>query len=183
MESVIYNEDHEMANRDRINCILGLVLLLILCDSGSFVSAFENGYKNATLRELESMQVILGIRASPEIAQDVLTEQIKIVLESKLQAAGITILPQPLTSDMTQVPSLLLKAEMFPHQGAYICSIRIQVLQDVFLAHTPYGSTYPAVTWASDGIFGVIYDLNEIRNLVKSEIDQFIDAYLAAKAE
>jgi hypothetical protein len=172
-----------MADRMLKNCIFGPALLLMLWFAGSSVSAFENGYDKATLRDLESMQVILGIRVSPGIAQDVLAEQIKIVLESKLQAAGITVLPQPLTSDMTQVPSLLLKAEMFPNQGAYICSIRIQVLQHVFLANRPYGSSYPAVTWASEGVFGIIYDLSEIRNLVISEMDQFVDACLAAKAE
>ncbi|MFC1823391.1 hypothetical protein ACFL9T_11835 [Thermodesulfobacteriota bacterium] len=172
-----------MVNRVRINLIFGLALYLVLCFAGSPVSAFENGFDNATLRDLDSIQVILGIRVSPGIAQDILTEQIKVVLESKLQTADITVLPQPLTSDMTQVSSLLLKVEMFPHQGALICSISIQVLQDVFLAHTAYGSTYPAITWASEGVFGVIYDLSEIRNLVKSEMDQFIDAYLASKAE
>ena len=70
-----------MANQTRISCVFGLALLLVLFCAGSPVSAFENGYDNATLRDLESMQVILGIRVSPGIAQDILTEQIKVVLE------------------------------------------------------------------------------------------------------
>jgi hypothetical protein len=167
----------------RMSFISGIALLALLAIFEYRIFALENGYDRRTLRDVESIQVVLLVRVSPEIAHDLLTEQIKMVLAPTLREAGIIVLPQPLPSESAGAPSLVLKVEMFMHQGGYICSITVQLFQDVFLAQFPFSQRYPATTWASDGTFGVIYNLNEVQNLVRSEVQEFIKAYLAAKSE
>jgi len=130
---------------------------------------------------LKGLKGVYGLVESfdEDIVKDGLTvKTIKTDVELKLRLAGIPVLS--LDEFVTTVGSadLYVNASVLKYgQRGYIYSVEVAVLQGVSLLRSP-GIKTLAETW-SVNMFGTAPDLKDVRESIKDQVDQFINAYLS----
>lgn len=169
-----------MNTYQRVTLIVCMVMGFTLLKLDSFVWAFGTELSRSSLGGLRAVSVRAVGNLEPEIEQQRLTlDQIKKDVESQLQSAGITILSDLEFLETKERPLLRVKVNTLKHDTGYIFSVIVQLCQHVYLIKKGQNKTYPATTWSSDGVIGIFYNLEDLRALVKEEVDIFIKAYLS----
>jgi hypothetical protein len=117
---------------------------------------------------------------SPAIEKDGLTtNQLQKDTESKLHTAGIKVLSKEEFLKTAGKPYLYVNVNISVLKTQitrYIFYIRVEFNQEVSLVK---GSRMvPAVTWSAGG-WGIDFSLENIRDVVKDQVDKFIIAFFA----
>jgi hypothetical protein len=160
-----------------------IVLMIIL---GAFVIfdpyayAQDDEYTRPTLRGLQG--ILLHVDPlNPQIEKSGLTtDQIQTDIESKLNLAGIHVLPREEFLKRIGHPYLYVNINISMLQTQitrYVFYIRIELNQEVQLLRSP-GIKVSTETWSTGG-WGIDFSLDNIRQTVKTQVDKFINAYLA----
>jgi hypothetical protein len=76
-------------------------------------------------------------------------------------------------------PFLIAKVNILKFRKSYFCSVNVELYQHVNLIGKPKAKSYPAATWASDGLIAVVASKEEVLNLVAEEVDKFTNDFLA----
>ncbi len=103
-------------------------------------------------------------------------------VELKLRQAGIRVLSENELISAPGFPTLYLQVTAIRHEmGLYAYCIKLEVQQVVRLLRDP-SITSAATTWEARGEIGVVgkQNLSTVREYVRDQVDQFINAYLAA---
>jgi hypothetical protein len=167
-----------MKNKKR--WIFLMVILTGFLRLAPYVSAQDNEKTRPTLRGLQGVSLYVE-PLDPQVEKSGLTKnQIQTDTELKLKLAGIHLLTgeeslkasgQPLLS--VDVNISMLKTQI----TRYLFYIRVELNQEVTLIRTP-GTKVSAVTWSAGG-WGIDFSPDNIRQIVKTQVDKFINAYLA----
>jgi hypothetical protein len=152
----------------------------------SFLNLASNGFAQddentrPTLRGFQGVHVVVE-QLSPPIEKDGLTKsQLQKDTELKLQAAGIKVLSKEEFIKTVGKPYLYMNINISilrTQITRYIFYIRVEFNQDVSLVKSPM--VVPAVTWSTGG-WGIDFSLENIRDLIKDQVDKFVNAYFAA---
>jgi hypothetical protein len=162
----------------------GRIFLMVMLTGclGLALSALaqDNEDTRPTLRGLQGVSLYVE-PLDPQIEKTGLTtNQIQMDTESKLKSSGIPVLTGEEASKAIGHPFLyvhvnvsLLKTQI----TRYLFYIRVELNQDVTLVRKP-GTKVSAVTWSVGG-WGIDFSPDNIRQTVKTQVDRFINAYLA----
>lgn len=146
----------------------------------------DNEHSRQTLAGLSGVYVAISSMSEEDQRHGLSQTQIRTDVELKLRQTGITVLSQEEASRAPGLPYLYVTASILPlsHSlsGVYAFSILVHVVQTVRLDRNQAALVLGS-TWTSDGVFGAVGEsrLEEyVRNAIRDETDQFINAYLAA---
>ena len=161
-------------------CFFSAVIIALLLSTTSISSAGQYTLQQESLRDLKGVYISVESLA-PEIQKDGLTkDRIGKDVELMLRKDGINILSKKEWFDTEGSPCLYVNAHVLklPATREYIYSVNISFKQTVYPARKPVEIT-GAATWTTGGIIGITPDLDKIRASVKTQIEEFIKAYLA----
>jgi hypothetical protein len=117
----------------------------------------------------------------PQIQKDGLTmDQIQADTELKLKSAGINVLTEEEFLKLRGHPYLDVSVNISALKTQitrYLFYIRIELNQEVVLVRAP-DKKVSTVTWSTGG-WGIDFSLDNIRQTVKTQVDKFINVYLA----
>jgi hypothetical protein len=112
--------------------------------------------------------------------QGLTKDALRGLIESQLQEAGIALLTDLEFLEIKERPMLGIMVYTLKHGEGYLFSVAAQLFQHVYLIKKGQDTTFPAATWSSPGVMGIVYDPGNLRSLVKEEVDGFIRAYRSA---
>jgi biotin operon repressor len=167
-----------MINRKYWGFFSGVIPVLL--NITSFSLAGQYSIQQESLRDLKGVYISVESLA-PEIQKDGLTEdRIRKDVELMLREAGIKILSKKEWFDAEGSPYLYVNAYILKLRDTreYIYSVNISFKQTVYPARKPVEIT-GAATWTIGGIIGITPDLDKIRASVKTQVEEFIKAYLS----
>ncbi len=163
-----------MAKIYRVSFIV-TVCTLVMLSSEAFCERQIMSSKE-TLQGIKSFYVIVEA-IDPKIKSDELFhKQIVNDVELKLMMADIDLVHKTVISEDTTflcVSASIMKTKL----ARYIYTIRVIVKQPVYLCRNEK-IVCDASTWECTGL-GVTSDIRDIRNMIKSKIDDFIIDYLS----
>jgi len=167
-----------MKNKKR--WIFLMVILTGFLRLAPYVLAQDNENTRLTLRGLQGVSLHVE-PLDPQIEKSGLTKnQIQTDTELKLKLAGINVLTGGEFLKASGHPFLyvdvnisMLKTQI----TRYLFYIRVELNQEVVLVRTP-DTKVSAVTWSTGG-WGIDFSIDNIRQTVKTQVDKFINAYLA----
>jgi hypothetical protein len=167
-----------MKNKKR--WIFLMVILTGFLRLAPYVLAQDNENTRLTLRGLQGVSLHVE-PLDPQIEKSGLTKnQIQTDTELKLKLSGINVLTGEEFIKASGHPFLyvdvnisMLKTQI----TRYLFYIRVELNQEVTLVRKP-GTKVSAVTWSAGG-WGIDFSSDNIRQTVKTQVDKFIDAYLA----
>jgi len=144
------------------------------------------GQGEETLAGLKGVSVYVE-RIKDEVQRAGLEEnQIRTDVELRLRQAGVPVLTKQQSFDSAGSPLLdvdvhAVKVTNEGVESFYIFHVLIELNQSVRLVRKPSLRVH-ATTWATGGTVGAIAadKLGSIRDIVRDQVDQFINAYLAA---
>ncbi len=155
-------------------------VVFVLLNITAFSLAGQYSIQQESLRDLKGVYISVESLA-PEIQKDGLTkDRIRKDVELMLRKAGIKILSKKEWFDVEGSPCLYVNAHVVKLRETreYIYSINISFKQTVYPARKPVEIT-GAATWTIGGIIGITPDLDKIRASVKTQVEDFIKAYLS----
>jgi hypothetical protein len=166
----------EMMNSKKRSFIF-IVFALSFLNLGSNVFAQNDDETRPTLRGFEGVHVVVE-QLSPAIEKDGLTtNQLENDTELRLQSAGIKILSKEEFLKTAGKPYLYVNVNISVLRTQitrYIFYIRVEFNQDVSLVRN--SMVVPAVTWSAGG-WGIDFSLENIRDVVRDQVDKFVNAY------
>lgn len=175
------NKGSAMNSFKKIVIIVWVGVLAALLQFGSSAWAFGTELSISSLGGIRGVTVRVEGSLEKEIEQQGLTkDKMRGDVESQLKAAGITLLTDLEFLESKERPMLSITINTFKHGEGYIFSVIAQLYQHVYLIKKGQDKTYPATSWSSAGAIGIFYDPEDLRSLVKEEVDLFIKAYLSA---
>lgn len=161
--------------------------LLILGAVANAATAQDDDNTRRTLKGLLGVEV--GVEPVPRDGEDrgLTTKAIQTDVELQLRLAGIRVLGdtevyRPLdpagrpSSAATARPYLYVIVNVFGRNNTWAYSIEVTLRQDAVLAN---GVTARAETWSVAGVGLAGADLRGVRDVVKDNINQFINAWLS----
>ncbi|MBW2076967.1 MAG: hypothetical protein JRI71_05365 [Deltaproteobacteria bacterium] len=161
--------------------IVCVCVLAALVASGSPAWAFGTELSRASMAGIRGVTVRVEGSLEKDLEQQGLTKDtLRGDVESQLQAAGITLLSDLVFLETKERPMLIITINTLKHGQGYIFSVIAQLYQHVYLIKKGQDTTYPATSWSSAGAIGILYNPEDLRSLVKEEVDAFIKAYLSA---
>jgi biotin operon repressor len=166
-----------MINRKYWGFFSGVTLALLNIAPLSLAGQYS--IQQESLRDLKGVYISVESLA-PEIQKDGLTEdRIQKDVELMLRKAGIKILSKKEWFDAEGSPCLYVNAHVLKLRATreYIYSVTISLKQTVYPARKPV-EIAGAATWTIGGIIGITPDLDKIRASVKTQVEEFIKAYL-----
>lgn len=139
-----------------------------------------------SLKGLRGVAVV--VESIPDVAQrDGLGETlVQTDAELRLRLAGIKVLSKDEFSDASGGPYLYINVNAMPASaldGRYVMNVAVELRQEVKLLRDPTIKTF-ATTWAvrTIGLIGYIRMIagsgRDVRDVLKDDIDRFINAYL-----
>jgi hypothetical protein len=159
-----------------------LIIIVFAASINLNLRAFsqDDEHTRPTLRSLQGVFVYVE-PLDPEVEKGGLTkDQIQSDTELKLKSAGINVLTREEFLKLSGHPYLyvcvnisVLKTQI----TRYLFYIRIEINQEVILVRTP-DTKVSTITWSAGG-WGIDFNLDNIRQTVKTQVDKFINAYLA----
>lgn len=159
-----------------INHSLFIVFFLAFFFVGSAVCAYDDDNTRGTLQGFDSVWVYLD-EIAPEIKKAGLTvDQLRTDSEKKLRSAGIKVLTQEEWKKTEQAPMLAVIYTIASASDGYLFNLHLHFYQEALLVHSRI-HRYVS-TWSVGGA-GIAPDFEFIRNFLKDEIDQFINAWLS----
>ena len=167
-----------MKNKKR--WIFLMVILTGFLRLAPYVLAQDNENTRLTLRGLQGVSLYVE-PLDPQIEKSGLTKnQTQTDTELKLKLAGINVLTGGEFLKASGHPFLYvdINISMLKTQiTRYLFYIRVELNQEVTLVRTP-GTKVSAITWSTGG-WGIDFSSDNIRQTVKTQVDKFINAYLA----
>jgi hypothetical protein len=159
--------------------VLTVIFVLLIC-LNTVVFAQDDEDTRRTLRGLK--EIFLYVEPlDPQLEKMGLTRnQIQMDTESKLKLAGINVQPGEEFAKSSGHPYLYVNVNisMLKTQiTRYLFYIRIELNQEVALVRTP-DVKVSAATWSTGG-WGIDFSMDNIRQTVKTQVDKFINAFLA----
>jgi len=156
---------------------------LIACLLFAGAAAFNHEVQRKTLAGLQGVRVVIE-DLSPDAERDGLSKPtLQTDVELKLRQAGITVLTRETGNPAPGDPWLYLNvATVKRSTGLYAFNVYLKLNQDVRLTRAP-STMMSAVTWDALGTVGIVGSepfSSTVRGVVKDQVDQFINAYLAA---
>ncbi|NWF93199.1 MAG: hypothetical protein HXY46_09795 [Syntrophaceae bacterium] len=166
--------------KNKKRCLFVAVMLTGFLSLTPYVLAQDNEDTRLTLRGLQGVFLYVG-SLDPQIEKSGLTkDQIQTDTALNLKSAGINVLTAEEFLKASGHPFLyvdmnisILKTQI----TRYLFYIRVELNQEVTLVRTP-GTKLSAVTWSTGG-WGIDFSSDNIRQIVKTQVDKFINAYLA----
>jgi hypothetical protein len=167
-----------MKNKKR--WIFLMVILTAFLRSAPPILAQDNEDTRLTLRGLHGVSLYV-VPLDPQIEKSGLTKNlIQTDTELNLKLAGINVLTEEEFLKASGHPVLYvdINISMLKTQiTRYLFYIRVELNQEVTLVRTP-GTKVSAATWSAGG-WGIDFSPDNIRQIVKAQVDKFINAYLA----
>lgn len=164
----------------KIVIIVCVCILAALVPSGSSW-AFGTELSRASMAGIRGVTVRVEGGLEEDLEQQGPTKDtLRGEVESQLQAAGITLLSDLVFLETKERPMLIITINTLKHGEGYIFSVIAQLYQHVYLIKKGQDRTYPVASWSSAGAIGILYNPEDIRSLVKEEVDAFVKAYLSA---
>ncbi|MGQ9647342.1 MAG: hypothetical protein ACUVWO_12490 [Thermodesulfobacteriota bacterium] len=160
--------------------ILMMAVIAGLISLNLSASGQDDETTRCTLRGLEGVFVHVE-PLDPRVEQDGLTKnQIHADTETKLKSAGIRVLTTEEFLKLNGHPYLYIGVNISVLRTQitrYLFYIRIELNQEVVLVRTPE-TRLSTVTWSAGG-WGIDFSLDNIRQTIKTQVDKFINVYLA----
>jgi hypothetical protein len=155
----------------------------------SFLNLASNGFAQddeetrPTLRGFQGVHVVVE-QLSPAVEKDGLSRnQLQKDTELILQTSGIKVLSKEEFLKTVGKPYLYVNVNISilrTQITRYIFYIRVEFNQDVSLIKSPM--VVPAATWSTGG-WGIDFSLENIRDLIKDQVDKFVNAYFAVNVK
>jgi len=162
------------------NWIILMVILVAFFSLDPYVFAQDDENTRPTLRGLQGIFVHVEPLDRRIEEMGFIRNRIQTDTELKLKLAGINVLTKEEFLKIIGHPYLyvdvnisLLKTQI----TRYLFYIRIELNQEVALVRAP-DTKVSTVTWSAGG-WGIDFSLDNIRQTVKTQVDKFINAYLA----
>jgi len=164
-------------------------ILIILCVGvmtapapfGSCSWAFGTELSTSSMAGIRGVTVRVEGNFEKELGRQRLTkDSLRGYVELQLQEAGLTLLTDLEFLETKERPMLSITINTLKHGQGYVFTVIAQLFQHVYLIKKGQDTTYPAATWSSPGAIGIVYDPDDLRSLVKEEVDTFIKAYRSA---
>jgi hypothetical protein len=151
-------------------------------------TAQDDDSTRRTLRGLPGVEV--GVEPIPRDGEDrgLTTKAIQIDVELQLRLAGIRVLTdsdvyrpldpagRPSSAATARRPYLYVIVNVFGRNNTWAYAIEVTLRQDAVLAN---GVTAWADTWSVGGVGLAGADLRGVRDVVKDNVNQFINAWLS----
>jgi hypothetical protein len=157
-----------------------LAVLLLL--AARVATAGDDELSRPSLKGLKGVYVLVESLQAEAERSGLSQTSIQTDVELKLRQAGITVLTQAEMLEAPGGPHLYISVNTQSSQSGllYAYSIRVALCQDVRLDRDPSIRIFSATTWfvASVGTAGR-NRLRDIRDMVKDDVDTFINAYLS----
>jgi hypothetical protein len=162
--------------------VLGVVLVFTLAKLHPVAFAFDSAITRSSLRGLPGIFVLVQ-RLNPELEAEGLTkEQIESDVESRLRMSKIGLLSKEQYSKSSVAPFLhVVPAVLRVKLGTtslYAYTVIVRLSQRVHLVRNPEIET-SAFTWTSEGTYGAVRSVGDIRTKIADEVDKFISAYIS----
>jgi hypothetical protein len=155
--------------------------LAVLVPFSSCAWAFGTELSASSVAGLRGFTVRVVGSLEKELEQHHFTmDTLRGEVESQLQAAGISLLTDLEFLETKQRPMLGITIHTLKHGEGHIFSVIAQLYQHVYLIKKGQEKTYPAATWSSAGAIGIFYNPEDLRSLMKEQVDAFIKAYRTA---
>jgi len=165
----------------RIVVIVCVGVLAAVAPFGSWAWAFGTELSTSSMKGIRGVTVRVEGSLAKELEQQRLTKDIlREIVESQLQAADVTLLTDLEFLETKARPMLSITINTLKHGEGYIFSVVAQLYQHVYLIKKGQDTTCPATTWSSAGAIGIFYNAEDVRSVVKEEVDAFIKAYQEA---
>ena len=165
--------------------INAITLFLFIILSSSISYAADDAYSRESLRNLEGVEVLVGIEKSTSITKLKLTKrQLRTDAELKLRLAGINVIPAEELSYSHGIPMLYIGLNIISNkdESLYVYGSRAEFTQAVTLYRENHVLHPTAITWDSVAIGFITGSSNPeetMRESLKNHIDRFINAYLS----
>ena len=163
-----------------------LVLAFLLLGSNASLGQAGHAGQEKNLRGLKGVRLAVGFARAGAIAEAERPAILKLVegdAASKLQQAGIPLLRYTNEVDDAGSPQLIVHITCDKPNGfVYPLVTKVTLLQRVRLTRDP-SIEADLATWEQSGIGGPELTVEMIRSLVATEIDQFIQDYLAVNPQ
>jgi hypothetical protein len=144
--------------------------------------ALDNKFERATLAGLMGVHVVVE-DMDPATEKDGLERStLQTDVELKLRQAGIRVLTREEVFAVPGTAALYLNVNTLRHRtGLYAYCIELELKQGVTLIRNLAITTLGA-TWQAPGFLGTVGAdrLHTVRDDVRDQVDQFLNAYLAA---
>jgi hypothetical protein len=170
--------------RVRLRAVWILVVIMRLIGAAEPASGTDSEWSRATLAGIRGFYVTVDLNNKLlEASHGMLdSTQVRSDVELKLRSAGIRVLSESEWLKTAGMPGLGVAVDALK-QGddpIYTYSIHVMVSQEVSLDRKPLVSEWTE-TW-STGSLGIAGSDNvpKIRDFIKDQVDQFLNAYLAA---
>jgi hypothetical protein len=175
------NKESKMNVFQRIFIIACVAVLTSLAPFGSWGWAFGTELSTSSMSGIRGVTVMVEGGFEKELGQQRLTKDtLRGDVELQLQEAGLTLLTDLEFLETKERPMLSITINTLKHGEGYLFSLTAQLYQHVYLIKKGQDTTYPAATWWSAGAIGILYNPEDLRSLVKEEVDAFIRAYRSA---
>jgi hypothetical protein len=167
-----------MKNKQR--WIFLMVILTGFLRLTPYVLAQDNENTRLTLRGLQGVSLFVE-PLDPQIEKiGLTTNQIQTDTELKLKMAGINVLTGGESLKASGHPFFYVDVNistLTTQITRYLFYIRVELNQEATLVRKP-DTKVSAVTWSAGG-WGIDFSSDNIRQTVKTQVDKFINAYLA----
>jgi hypothetical protein len=157
-----------------------IAFFVFLLNLASDAFAQDDADTRPTLRGFSGVYVVVE-PLSPQIEREGLTtDRLQKEIEARIRTAGVKVLSKEEFLKTLGKPYLYVNVGISilrTQITRYIFYIRLEFNQEVSLVKTPE-SIVPAATWSTGG-WGIDFNLENIRDVLKNQVEKFIDAYLA----
>jgi hypothetical protein len=161
-------------------CLIFTASFIFFLNTASYGLAQDDEDTRPTLRGFPGVYVVVE-PLNPQIERDGLTtDQVQRDMELKLRTAGIKVLSKEEFQKTLGKPYLYVNVNISPLRTQitrYIFYIRLEFNQEVSLVNSPM-TVVPAGTWSAGG-WGIDFSLENIRDILKNQVEKFANAYLA----
>jgi hypothetical protein len=162
--------------------VLAALALLFATGVSPLVGQGDDEDSRATLVGLPGVYVLVGHIADEAQRDGLDTLQVRTDVEVKLRQAGIRVLGREEWLSTAGVPFLYVNIQTVKNQqNVYAFSVDIELRQRVTLVRQQ-SPPLLVTTWSASGVIGTVGSkrLATLRDDVRDQTDQFINAYLAA---
>jgi hypothetical protein len=161
-------------------CLIFTASFIFILDTASYGLAQDDEDTRPTLRGFPGVYVVVE-PLSPQIERDGLTtDQVQKDTELKLRTAGMKVLSKEEFQQTLGKPYLYVNVNISilrTQITRYIFYIRLEFNQEVSLVNSPM-TVVPAATWSTGG-WGIDFSLENIRDILRNQVEKFANAYLA----
>ena len=164
----------------RITSVILISLLLSLPQVSPVVFAGSAVQNRLALRQIKALYISID-SLDPEIEKDGLrVRDVRSDAEQILRKARIKILSKEEWYEESGNPYLYVTMDIIklPSTDEYVYAIRTAFKENVYPERQSITIT-GATTWTTGGIIGITGSLDKIRNAIRIQIDEFIEAYTA----